>query len=168
MRQSDLAIEKYWVTQSFYFRISNTVALGMSIIDGKLLFCHGVTKENMDKKISSLKYNNRTVYDWFNNTFTADFGSPYLHLPTITIDDRPPPHKRSQYIQNLLPASISNAFENYVSTLITPSDLPDIIPTDVPTNLRVMNKYVPLKVRVNRGYFCRKHVQIRCYKKTSI
>ena len=37
MRQSDLVLEKYWVTQSGYFRLTTTVALGMSVIDGKLL-----------------------------------------------------------------------------------------------------------------------------------
>ena len=37
MRQSDLALDKYWVTQSGYFGLVTTVALCMSIIDGKLL-----------------------------------------------------------------------------------------------------------------------------------
>ena len=91
MRQSDLSLEKYWVTQSGYFRLATTVALGMGITDGKLLYCHGVAEGNEDKKISTLEYNNRTVYDCFNNPFTADCGSPAMHLPPITIDDRPPP-----------------------------------------------------------------------------
>ena len=63
MRQSDLSLDKYWVTQSGYFRLATTVALGMVITDGNLLYCHGVAEENKDKKISTLKYNNRTVYD---------------------------------------------------------------------------------------------------------
>ena len=37
MRQSDLFLEKYWVTQSGYFRLATTVVLGMGITDGKLL-----------------------------------------------------------------------------------------------------------------------------------
>ena len=74
VRQSDLALEKYWVTQSGYFRLATTVALGMGITDGKLLFCHGVAEGNMDKKFLTLEYNNRTVYDCFNNPFTADLG----------------------------------------------------------------------------------------------
>ena len=95
MRQSDLLLEKYWVTQSGYFRLATTVALGMGITDGKLLYCYGVAEGNKDKKISTLDFNNRTVYDCFNNPFTADCGSTDMHLPPITIDDRPPPHKRS-------------------------------------------------------------------------
>ena len=37
MRKSDLALDKYWITQSDYFRLATTVALGMGIIDGNLL-----------------------------------------------------------------------------------------------------------------------------------
>ena len=54
IRQSDLTLEKYWVTQSEYFILANTVALGMVITDGKLIYCHGVAEVNMDKKISTL------------------------------------------------------------------------------------------------------------------
>ena len=91
MRQYDLALEKYWVTQSGYFRLANTVSLGMGITYGKLLYCHGFAEGNLDMKISTLGYNNRTVYDCLNNHFTSDFGSTAMHLPPITIDDRPPP-----------------------------------------------------------------------------
>ena len=63
MRQSDLFLEKYWLTQSGYFRLATTVALGMGITDGKLLYCHGVAEGNEDKKISTLDYNNSTFYD---------------------------------------------------------------------------------------------------------
>ena len=67
MRQSDTALDKYWVTQSSYFRLATTVELGMGITDVKLLYCHGVAEGNKDKKISTLEYNNRTVYYCFNN-----------------------------------------------------------------------------------------------------
>ena len=90
MWKSDIALEKYWVTQSGYFRLATTVAFGISNTYGKLLYCHGVAEGNFDKKCSTLEYSNRTFYDCFNNPFTADFGSPAMHLPPITIDDRPP------------------------------------------------------------------------------
>ena len=38
-----LALDKYWLTQSGYFRLANTVALGMGIADGKLLFYHDIS-----------------------------------------------------------------------------------------------------------------------------
>ena len=80
-----------------------------------------------------------------------------MHLPPITIDDRPPPHKRARYAPDLLPAAISVASENYVSTLTTPYDSPDILPTDGPKNLHVLKKDVPLKGKVYREYCCMKH-----------
>ena len=33
MQQSDLVLDKYWLTQSGYFRLATTVALGMGIKD---------------------------------------------------------------------------------------------------------------------------------------
>ena len=44
MRNSELALEKYWETESGYFILTITVALGMGIEDGKLLFCHGISE----------------------------------------------------------------------------------------------------------------------------
>ena len=44
-------VEKYWVTQSGYFRLSTAVELDMGITYGKVLFCHGVSERNVDKKM---------------------------------------------------------------------------------------------------------------------
>ena len=46
MRQSDLSLEEYLVTQSGYFRLATTVALGMGITDGELLYCNGFAEGN--------------------------------------------------------------------------------------------------------------------------
>ena len=37
MWESDLVLDKYWVTQSGYFRLATTVVLGMGITDRKLI-----------------------------------------------------------------------------------------------------------------------------------
>ena len=42
MRQSDPVLEKYWMTQSGYFRLATTVALGMGISDRKPIFCDSI------------------------------------------------------------------------------------------------------------------------------
>ena len=63
MCKYDLALEKYWVTQSGYFRLATTVALDMGITYGKLLFCHSISQDSEDKTISTREYHNRTVYD---------------------------------------------------------------------------------------------------------
>ena len=47
MWQSDLAVDKYWVKQSVCFRLATTVALGMGITDGKIMYCHSVTEINV-------------------------------------------------------------------------------------------------------------------------
>ena len=131
----------------------------MGITGGKLLYCHGVAEGNMDKKFSTLEYNNRTVYYCFNNLFTAHCGSPAMHLTPSTIDDRPRLHKSSWYNPDLLPASISVASETSSITLTTPSDSPDILTSYYLNTLHVMNKYLPFQGRVHRGYWCRKDGQ---------
>ena len=50
--------------------------------------------------------------------------------------------------------------------MTTPSDSPDILPTDGQKTIHVLKKVLDVNGRVHRGYFCRKHGQIRCYKKT--
>ena len=51
MSKYDLAIEEYWVIQSGYFRLATTAALGMGMTYGKLLFCHGIWEESVEKTI---------------------------------------------------------------------------------------------------------------------
>ena len=55
MRQSNIALKKYWVTHSGYFRLETAVALGMVITEGKLLYRHGVAEGNEENKISTLE-----------------------------------------------------------------------------------------------------------------
>ena len=74
------------MTQNGYFRLANKVALGMGTSDGTLIFCYVISAEITEKKNSSIEYNNRMVCDCFNIIFTADFGSPALNIPPITID----------------------------------------------------------------------------------
>ena len=63
MQYYDLALDKYWVTQSGYFRIETTVELGIGITYGRILFCHGISEESVDKKISTRYYNRRIIYE---------------------------------------------------------------------------------------------------------
>ena len=61
----------------------------------------------------------------------------YLSSP-LMIDT---PHERSRYTPDILLDYISVASENYVITLTTPSDSPDLLPTDYPNNIHVMKKF---------------------------
>ena len=131
----------------------------MGIRDRKIMFCRGISETSVDKKIPTIYFNNRTVYYCFNNPFTSDFGSPDLHLPPITIDDIPRPYKRARYTPYLLPATISVASENYVSTLADPSDSPllILITSNYPNPSHAMKKGGPYFVRVKIGYCYSKH-----------
>ena len=51
MHKSELSLEKYGVTQCSYIRLDTTVALGMGITEGKLLFYHGISNGSKNKKI---------------------------------------------------------------------------------------------------------------------
>ena len=123
----------------------------------KLLYCHGVSEGNVDKKISKLEYNNRTVYDCFNNLFTDEFNSLYFNLPPITFDNRPHWHKIAWYPWDILLVVISVVSENPFRTLTTYSDYLDLLPYDDRNTLHVMKMNVPVQFRVCRGYCCKKH-----------
>ena len=58
----------------------------MGIADGTLIFCYVISAEIVDKKNSAIEYNNRMACECFNIIFTANFGSPALNIPPITID----------------------------------------------------------------------------------
>ena len=62
MRKSDLVVEKYWVTQSGYFRLATTLELFLEVANGIILLCHGILYGSEDKKISTREYNDKTVY----------------------------------------------------------------------------------------------------------
>ena len=50
MRQYDLALEKYWVTHSGYFRLAVIVALGMGMTYENLPFCYLFQKKGGKRK----------------------------------------------------------------------------------------------------------------------
>ena len=50
-RQSDLALEKVWVTQCVWLRVCTSVAMGMVITNGWKLFSYGVKRYHHDKLI---------------------------------------------------------------------------------------------------------------------
>ena len=54
MSQSDLALEKHWVTHGGYFRLATTVVLCIGITDGNLLYRNGVSEGNVDKQFSTM------------------------------------------------------------------------------------------------------------------
>ena len=76
-----------------------------------------------------------------------------------TINDIPSLHKRACYTPDLIPATISVASKNSVSTLTTPYDSPQLLlVTSYDINHRhAMKKYEPYRGRVKIGYCSRKY-----------
>ena len=152
MRQYEPALETYWVTQSSYFRLVTTVVLGMGITDENILFCHGISEQSRENKISMREYNDRTVYNCFENTFLFNCGIPDFNFPPMPIDDSPHPNKRVCYIPGPLPATISVAYGNSVSTLTDPSDSPqDIFLIYYAPNIDYIMRSRALSMRGNLG-----------------
>ena len=115
----------------------------MGIAYGNILFFHRISEGRVYKKISTREYNNSKFYEWFNNPFTANYGSLALNLLPINIDDRTSQNKRAHYTPDMLPAAISVAPYNYVITLTAPSNFTKIhlLTYDDPNHHPPMNKY---------------------------
>ena len=87
-RQSDLALEKWWVTQCGWLRIGTTVAMGMSINNCWKLFRYGVKRDHYDKLIGIIELSERLAQYCFNNNFSSDRGTPEKNIPPLDeVDD---------------------------------------------------------------------------------
>ena len=67
MQKYDLVVKRYWVNQSGYFILATTVAFGMGIIDGNIIFCNVISELSVNNKIDS------TTKGWFINTKIIPF-----------------------------------------------------------------------------------------------
>ena len=115
----DLELDKYWVTQSGYFRLETTVSLGMCITDRNFLFCNGIPYQIRDRKLTMREYKKRTIYECFNNPFLVDLGITALKTPPMLIDDSPC-LKKYRYTSDPLPDSIYFPSKTFVSTFTAP------------------------------------------------
>ena len=84
-RQSDLALDKFWVTQCVWLRLCNNVAVGMKINNFWKLFWYGVKKDHYDNFIGIREFSKRIAADCFNNTFTTDTGT--LSKNILSLDE---------------------------------------------------------------------------------
>ena len=87
-RHSDLALEKWWVTQCDWLRLCTTFAMGMTINNGRKLFRYGVKRDHYDKLIGIRKLSKRFAQYCFNNPLSPDRGTPENNKPTLDeVDD---------------------------------------------------------------------------------
>ena len=81
--QSDLAVEKLWVTQRGWLQLCMTVAMGMTIINCWKLFRYGVKRYHYGKFIGIRELLERLAQDCFNNPFLPDSGTPENNIPPL-------------------------------------------------------------------------------------
>ena len=120
IQKSNICIAKQGVTQSGYFRLSITVALVMGITYAIMLFCNFISDLIRDKKCLIREYNNRAVYDCFNNPFPFDFHIPFFNLPPITLDGSYIPNKISHYTPYPLPCCLWKLCYYFCRPLLPP------------------------------------------------
>ena len=72
LRQSDLALEKFWITQYGCLRLFTAVDMGMKISDCWKLFCYGIKREHHEKFIGIREFSERIAIYYFSNEFTKD------------------------------------------------------------------------------------------------
>ena len=87
-RQSDLSLEKWWVTQCGWLRLCATVAMGMTITNCWKLFHYGVKRDHYEKLIGIREFSERLAQHCFKNKFSCDRGTPEENIPPLDeVDD---------------------------------------------------------------------------------
>ena len=94
MHQSDLSVEKYWVTYSGSFRIATGVVLGVVTTYQNIRFYCGILDQSRDKEILWGEKICRSFCDIFNKPFAVYCGGVYLNLTPMYIDDIFRPNNR--------------------------------------------------------------------------
>ena len=61
LRQSDIAMKKFLVTQYGWLRLCTTVYMGMTITNGWKLFCYGVKRNHFNKLISIREFSEKLI-----------------------------------------------------------------------------------------------------------
>ena len=82
-RQSDLVLEKLWVTKCSWLRLCTSVAMWMTITNFWKLFSYGVKRYHHDKFIGIREFSELISADCFNNYFTTNTGMPENNIPSL-------------------------------------------------------------------------------------
>ena len=95
-------------------------------------------------------------------------GIPYLNIPLMNIDDSFIPNKIYFCTPDLIPADIYVASGNYISTLDTPSDYPQVVlvSSDSNSTYHTIIIYKTSHTTEKMGYWYRWHEGIKCHIKS--
>ena len=127
----EIAVEKYWVTQSGYFRLANTVTLGVGGL--YMVRLYSVFSFHIKSRTSPFQWENTIIGQFITDLiipFQLMFFSPDFNLHPIPIDDSPHPNKSGQYTSDMLPDIISVASGNSSNVLTTPDDSLQLLVTN--------------------------------------
>ena len=94
------------MTQSLYFILATTVTVGMGIIDSNILLFHGIPWQIKYNTIAIIEYNDRAVYDCFDDPFSVDSVNTALNITPIHIDYIPHLNKIARYNSDTLLSDI--------------------------------------------------------------
>ena len=80
-RQSDLALEKWRVTQCVWMQLFTIVYMGINITSFWKLFRYGVKRDRCDKLFCIRELLERLAQYCFNDTFSPDIRTPVKNIP---------------------------------------------------------------------------------------
>ena len=112
-RQSDLALEKWWVTQCGWLQLCTTVVMVMTIDNCWKLFRYGVKRYHYEKLIGIREFLERLAQDCFNNNFSSDRGNQAkIIYPLDKVDDEDTVStcRSLQFLLLFLPSQLSALF----------------------------------------------------------
>ena len=81
--QSDIALEKFWVTRCGWLWLCTSVAMGITINNFWKLFRFGFKRNHYDNFIGIRKFSERIAVDCLGNNFTTDTGTPENNIPSL-------------------------------------------------------------------------------------
>ena len=78
-RQSDLALEKFRVTQCGWIWLCKTFAMGITITNCWKLFCYGIKRDHYEKSIGIREFSERLARHRFKNPVSPETGNLEKH-----------------------------------------------------------------------------------------
>ena len=112
-RQSDIALEKFWVTQCGWIRLFTTVAMGMKITNCWKLFCYGVKRDHYDKIIGVRELSEQIAVYCFGNTVITYKVTLSNIIPYLGDID----NEGTVYTCKIINYSSSSPRNSYISTI---------------------------------------------------
>jgi hypothetical protein len=109
VRQSELALEKHWITNTGYFRIFTTI-LGMCVTDAWKIYKYNLRAQHADKTLTIIMFCDILVKELVENTYSSDpdFESTPKPLCLLSKDQNIPAEVVATPISQISPLTSSS------------------------------------------------------------